>query len=270
MSEREPSGGVVDYREVDDATTQRVNRGDWDRISDDYQREHGDFLRDVGFVWSPEGLDEADAHLLGDVSGRRVLEVGCGAGQCGRWLVASGARAVGIDLSFRQLQHGRRIDAESAVRLPTACGTITALPFASASVDVVCSAFGGFPFVVDIGSAFAEVRRVLRRGGVCVCSLPHPVKWMFPDDPTMSGLTVSRSYFDRRSYVELDEAGQPSYAEPHHTVGDWVAAAMGAGFVLRRLLEPAWPPGHTDVWGGWGPERGRMVPGTLILDLVSS
>ena len=62
--------------------TIRANRGDWDRSADEYQAVHGEFLRDVGFVWSPEGLDEADAHLLGDVAGKRVVEVGCGAGQC--------------------------------------------------------------------------------------------------------------------------------------------------------------------------------------------
>lgn len=259
-----------DYREVDDATAQRANRGDWDRTADDYQREHGDFLRDVGFVWSPEGLDEADVHLLGDVAGRRVLEVGCGAGQCGRWLTAAGARTVGIDLSLRQLQHSRRIDGESGIHLPTACATVTALPIADASVDLACSAFGALPFVVDVVSAFREVRRVLRAGGTFVCSLPHPVAWIFPDDPTVAGLTVSRSYFDRRSYVELDEAGRPSYAEPHHTVGDWIAAAVAARFVVRRLLEPAWPEGHERVWSGWGPDRGRLVPGTLILDLLAA
>nr|MBA2561125.1 SAM-dependent methyltransferase [Propionibacteriales bacterium] len=55
----------VDYRDVSDAEAQRANRSDWDLGADDYQREHGYFLRDVGFVWSPEGLDEAEARLLG-------------------------------------------------------------------------------------------------------------------------------------------------------------------------------------------------------------
>ena len=30
------------------------------------------------------------------------------------------------------------------------------------------------------------------------------------------------------------------------------------------LLEPEWPEGHDRVWGGWGPERGRLLPGTAI------
>ncbi|MEV4089786.1 hypothetical protein AB0J43_56920, partial [Nonomuraea fuscirosea] len=43
----------------------RANRGWWDGNADDYQVEHGGFLRDSGFVWGPEGLDEAAAGLLG-------------------------------------------------------------------------------------------------------------------------------------------------------------------------------------------------------------
>src|SRR5680860_1361712 len=78
-------------RTVTETETQRANRGDWDRTADEYQDMHGAFLRDVGFIWSPEGLDEAAAGLLGDVAGKSVLEVGCGAGQCGRWLKDQGA-----------------------------------------------------------------------------------------------------------------------------------------------------------------------------------
>ncbi len=144
-----------------------------DRTADQYQAEHGDFLRDVGFVWSPEGLDEADARLLGDVAGKRVLEVGCGAGQCGRWLVTQGARPVGFDLSLRQLHHSHRIDRDSGVRLPVVCATATDVPFADSSVDVAFSAYGALPFVRDADRVLREISRVLRaRWSLRVLDLP--------------------------------------------------------------------------------------------------
>ncbi|MEJ7630547.1 MAG: class I SAM-dependent methyltransferase [Nocardioidaceae bacterium] len=253
------------FRAVTAEETLRANRADWDRTADDYQREHGEFLRDVGFVWCPEGLDEAEARLLGDVDGRRVLEIGCGAGQCSRWLVTRGASVAGVDLSLRQLQHSRRIDDSTAISVPTACATATSLPIASGSVDIVCSAFGAFPFIVDIGVALGEVARVLRPGGRLVFSVVHPTRWMFPDDPSADGLTVSRSYFDRTPYVETDATGRPTYVEPHHTLEDWTRALVGAGLTLTYLHEPAWPAGHDRVWGAWGPVRGMLVPGTLII-----
>ncbi len=252
----------AEFRQVDEATAAQANRGDWDAEADDYLREHGDFLGDDRFVWCPEGVDEADVRWLGQVRGRRVLELGCGAGQCSRWLARQGAEVVGLDLSWRMLQHSRRLDEETSVDVPLVCATVTALPCADAAFDLVCSAFGALPFVVDLRCALAEVARVLRPGGRCVFSVVHPVRRMFPDDPTESGLTVQRSYFDRSAYVEVDDEARPTYVEPHHTLGDWLAAIVDAGLVLHALQEPEWPAGHDRVWGGWGPIRGALVPGT--------
>ena len=101
-------------------------------------------------------------------------------------------------------------------------------------------------------------------GGRAAFSVVHPVRRMFPDDPTEAGMTIARSYFDRAAYVETADDGQPLYVEPHHTVGDWVGAIGASGLVLDQVLEPEWPPGHTRVWGGWGPVRSAMLPGTAI------
>ena len=252
-------------RTVSDAETQRANRRDWDAYADDYQATHGEFLRDIGFVWCPEGVDEADAKVLGDVAGRDVLEVGCGAAQCARWLTVRGARAVGLDIAERQLQHARRIDDETGVAVPTVAGTATALPFPAASFDVVFSAFGALQFVADAALAVAEAARVLRPGGRFAFSVTHPVRWTMPDDPTRAGLVVTSSYWDRTPYVEQDDAGRVTYVEHHRTLGDWVGLLAGEGFRIERLLEPEWPAGHDRIWGGWGPERGALVPGTAII-----
>ena len=115
-----------------DREAERANRADWDTEADSYQQEHGEFLGDARFVWGPEGLDEEQIRILGDVRGLRVLDLGCGAAQCARWLRTQGALAVGVDLSWRQLQHARRIDEETSIPVPTVCGSALALPFADA------------------------------------------------------------------------------------------------------------------------------------------
>ena len=255
----------VERRHVDEIESRRANSADWDRYADEYQSTHGEFLGDIGFVWGPEGLTEAEAGVLGPLDGRVVLEVGSGAGQCSRWVVARGGRAVGVDLSYRQLQHARRIDEATGVPVPSVLGTATALPFADDAFDVVFSSFGALQFVADIEVAVAETARVLRPGGRYAFSITHPTRWMFPDDPGEEGLVASQSYWDRTPYVEVDDAtGEVAYVEHHRTLGDWVSLLARNGFRITDLLEPEWPAGHERIWGGWSATRGRFTPGTAL------
>ena len=264
MDERRPAV-AVEHREAGPAESARANRRWWDGEAPAYQAEHGEFLGDADLLWCPEGLREADAHLLGDVAGRDVLEVGCGAAQGARWLAAAGARVTAFDVSHGQLREARRLDARTGVRVEHLVqADAQFLPFRSAVFDVVVSAFGGFPFVADSARAMREAARVLRPGGRFVFSVTHPTRWAFPDDPGPRGLTVQQSYFDRTPYVEVDEAGEASYVEHHRTLGDRVRELVAAGLVLEDLVEPEWPEGHAREWGQWSPLRGRLMPGTAI------
>ncbi len=252
------------YSDVDDDSARWANRGYWDATADDYQAEHGAFLGDADFLWCPEGLREADAGLLGEVRGRTVLEIGCGGAQCARWLITRGAEVVALDLSAGQLRHARALSASTGVAVPLVQADATRLPLADASVDTACSAFGAIPFVADSAAVMHEVARVLRPGGRWVFSTTHPMIWSFPDHPGKEGLTVVRSYFDRRAYVERDWAGRTTYAETHRTLGDRVRELAAAGLRLLDLIEPEWPAGHDRIWGQWGPVRGRFFPSTAI------
>jgi len=255
--------GFTGYHELPDG----VGGGHawWDTAAAEYLAEHGDFLGPADFCWCPEGLREADAQLLGDVTGRRVLEVGAGAAQCSRWLAGRGAAVVATDVSRGMLDQARRIDAELGTRVPLVQADARALPFADATFDIAFTAFGALPFVARPAEVHAEVARVLVPGGRWVFSVTHSLRWAFPDDPSERGLRATRSYFDRRPYVETDDAGRLTYAEHHRTLGDHVADVTGAGFRLEALLEPEWPAGHERTWGGWGPVRGAILPGTAIV-----
>lgn len=251
------------FRPVPDGDTGRAGRTWWDRSASAYLAEHGEFLGPTDFVWCPEGLREEDVGLLGPVTGRRVLEVGCGAGQCTRWLIRHGARAVGLDTSTGMLAAGRGLDSRTGVPAPTLCADARSIPIADATVDIAFSAFGAIPFVPDAARVHAEVARVLRPGGLWVFAVTHPVRWAFPDDP--EGLTAIRSYFDRTPYVETDPDGTIVYAEYHRTVGDHIADLVAADLEILGVVEPRWPAGLDRTWDGWGPVRGAYLPGTMIV-----
>lgn len=266
MQQHWPHPPVTAHRRpVTEEESRLANGADWDRYADEYQATHGEYLGDAGFLWGPEGLTEAEAGVLGPVADRDVLEVGSGAGQCSRWVRGQGGRSFGLDLSHRQLQHSRRIDEETGVVVPSVRGTATHLPFRDDSFDVVFCSFGALQFVADIDRAVAETARVLRPGGRFAFSITHPTRWMFPDDPTIEGLTATQSYWDRTPYVEVDDStGATAYAEHHRTLGDWVRILSGAGFRITTLLEPEWPERNDRLWGGWSRVRGRLTPGTAV------
>jgi SAM-dependent methyltransferase len=266
---------IVGYAEVPAPAAVAANRTWWDEEADAYQAEHGEFLAGssgelagADFVWCPEGLREETVRLLGpadSLRGKRVLEVGCGAAQCARWLVAQGASVVAVDLSAGQLRHAlAAVQGDPGPAPLLIQADASALPLSDASVDVACSAFGAVPFVTDSAAVMNEVARVLRPGGRWVFSTNHPMRWCMPDDPGPAGLVVERSYFDRRPYVEVTPDGRPVYVEAHRTLGDRIRELVAARFRVLDVIEPEWPAGHTRPWGQWSPLRGKLFPGTVI------
>jgi SAM-dependent methyltransferase len=251
-------------RDLSAAASLHASRSWWDGAAADYQVEHGDFLGDSDFLWCPEGLRESQAHLLGDVAGQRVLEVGAGGAQCSRWLAGQGARPVAMDVSANQIRHAQRLATRTGITVPLAVADAQQLPFATASFDLACSAYGAVPFVADSAAVMSEVARVLRPSGRWVFSVTHPIRWCFLDDPGPGGLVAKTSYFDRRPYVEQDENGRATYVEHHRTIGDRVRELVAAGLVLDDIVEPEWPDDHERVWGQWSPLRGKLLPGTAI------
>ncbi|MEO9220658.1 MAG: class I SAM-dependent methyltransferase, partial [Mycobacteriaceae bacterium] len=142
-----------------------ANRRWWDADADDYHAEHGAFLGEADLVWCPENLRESAAGLLGEVTGRRILEVGCGSAPCSRYLTGMGADLVAFDLSVGMLRHARVAAERTGIDVPLVQADVCELPFADASFDIAFSAFGAIPFVADSAGAMREVARVLRPHG---------------------------------------------------------------------------------------------------------
>jgi ubiquinone/menaquinone biosynthesis C-methylase UbiE len=252
---------------ADPVETARANRSWWDGEADDYYAEHGAFLGDDDLVWGPEGLREADAGLLGEVRGKQLLEIGAGAAQCSRYVARLGAHVVATDISGGMLRQGLglnlRFAGASGLNVPLVQCDAAGLPFDDGSFDTVFTSYGAVPFVADSAAVMAEAARVLRAGGRFVFSTTHPIRWALPDDPGYPGLTVTSSYFDRTPYVE-QVSGVTSYVEHHRTLGDRVRELTAAGLRLVDLVEPEWPDENQQVWGGWSPLRGTLIPGTAI------
>lgn len=105
----------------------------------------------------------------------RVLDVGAGTGVSTAEFTATGAFAVGVDLSLGMLAAGRR----HRPGLPLLGGDALSLPFSDGSFDAVTISFA-LRNVVEPGAALAELLRVTRPGGrLVVCEFSHPTNPLF-------------------------------------------------------------------------------------------
>lgn len=235
----------------------------WDMIAPYYQAEHQiptDFVH-----YGPHCPNEDQLQLIGDVRGKRVLEIGCGGGQCAIAFAKRGAIATGIDISNKQIEFARALAAREGVEVTFLRGDVEDLSaIADASQDVVFSAYA-LQFVEHMDRCFGEVARVLAPGGLFVFSLDHPFWYCLAEKE----LLVESSYFDTAYWYEWEQAGMsthPRMTEYHRTLGEWYRLLRGAGFEVLDIIEPEpVESGSGQDWGEYyAPERQKMVPATII------
>ncbi|HEX7168813.1 MAG TPA: class I SAM-dependent methyltransferase [Acidimicrobiales bacterium] len=234
------------------------NAAAWDRHSSGYQA--GAQLPTDVAVYGPDIPTEADLRLLGNLSGKRVLELGCGGAQCSIAFAKQGAIAIGVDYSGEQLAYARRLCDREGVRVELHHGDLADLAFVRGeSIDLVFSAFA-FGYVEDLNRVFRQVHRVLKQNAPLVFSLPHPAYTMI-DDTADEPLLVRRSYFDR-SPVDFDWNGI-RFTHFHHTLSDLFMGLMRSGYRLDTVLEPE--PVASGPRSMFWAETFRYVPRTLIV-----
>ena len=209
------------------------NRLDWDRVSDEYQREHGDQLRDSGgLAWGVWQLSESELNVLGDVAGKDVLEFGCGAAQWSIALARLGANVTGLDVSSRQLVHARELMAAAHVDFPLVCGSAEATPFADRSFDVVFCDWGAMTFC-DPRLTVPEAARLLRDGGLfafsngtAILECASDLSASHPHD------LLINDYFGMHELPDPD--GPTIFQLPY---GEWIRLFVQSGFRIESLLE---------------------------------
>lgn len=101
----------------------------------------------------------------GDVSGRRVLDVGCGGGYLCEEFAKVGYAVIGIDPSQNTLEAARAHAAQNCLRVDYEKARAEALPFGNSLFDCVCCC-DVLEHVDSIDHTVSEIARVLKPGGL--------------------------------------------------------------------------------------------------------
>lgn len=165
----------------------------------------------------------------------RLLDAGCGTGG-----FLARLRRERPDQPAAGLEYHPDAAARAAAKsgVPVLAGTVNAMPFADASFSVVVSLDVLSHAAVDPGLALAEMRRVLRPGGVLIVNLPA-FDWLHSTHDVR--VQNARRFTARSAAALLADAGLLQ-VRPHY----WNSLLLPMMVLHRKMLASA-PEGRSDV-----------------------
>ncbi|MEU7482182.1 class I SAM-dependent methyltransferase [Lentzea sp. NPDC042327] len=197
----------------------------------------------------------AIVNLAGDVTGRRILDAGCGSGPISKVLRDRGAAVVGFDRSAKMVELARqRLGDDADLRV---ADISQPLPYPDGAFDD-CVAALVLHYLEDWSAPLAELRRVLKPGGRLIVAVNHPIMLKILDRKT--------DYFATTKWTdEYDFNGQKAtltyWHRPLHAMTD---AFTAAGFRTAVISEPPPAPEAHELF----PDEMAEFPGGAFLSFL--
>jgi len=183
--------------------------------------------------------------------GKRVLEVGCGAGTDLMRFARGGARVSGVDIAPSAIALAKQNFAQQGLEADVREGDGEHLPFADASFDLVY-AHGVVQYTTNDRALVDECRRVLAPGGTAVFQVYNRISWLnalskimkvpleHDDAPVLRKYSIGefRALLDGFSSVRIVEERFPVKSRLH---GGWKGTVFNTFFVgTFKALPRAW------------------------------
>jgi len=220
-----------------------TNRARWDDDARNWvEAGHRNWEKSES-AWGIWHVPESQLHVLPEVTGLDVVELGCGTAYQSAWLARRGARVVGIDNSRAQLATAQRFQREFGLEFPLIHADAEAVPLASASFDLAISEYGACLWC-DPYRWIPEAARLLRPGGRLIflgnsVLLTLTMPDLEADGP--AGECLIRDYFGMHRFAWPDDPG----IEFHLGYGDWIRLFRANDFEVEDLVEVRPPEGST-------------------------
>jgi len=198
--------------------------------------------RHVLDAMEPEG-DFAQRHLLnpvllrmlGDVTGRRVLDAGCGHGYFSRMLADRGAHVVGVEPAESLLAYALEKETERRQGITYVKADLCRLPVLGGPFDAVVASMV-LMAMPDWTAAMRACVGVVRPGGVFVFSIVHPCF------EQLAASWQAHGEYRVREYLTDYEIPGPYATDFHRPLSAYVNQLARLGCSLRETAEPGLDP----------------------------
>ncbi|MDR2686182.1 MAG: methyltransferase domain-containing protein [Oscillospiraceae bacterium] len=240
--------------------TLQQNQTSWNAIADDW----------FGATALPEyGCrmpTEAQLNLFGDVSGKRLLDIGCGSGHSLLYHARRGAGELwGLDISSRQLENARGLLRENGYDARLFCSPMEENPgLPQGWFDFVYSIYA-IGWTVDLQATLRHAASYLRPGGAFIFSWDHP--FMHCVDARDGRYVLDGGFFDGRPFT-FEKGGMPMTLA-NRKCSDYINALAEAGFSVERMVEETdaetlrGPSEFSSAY--YAPGKARLMPLSFVM-----
>lgn len=182
-----------------------------------------------GFLPSEDKLN-----LLGDLSGKSVLEIGCGNGRSLEYAARRGATELwGLDISSNQIARTKEYLETKNITANLICSPMEnecGLP--TNYFDAVYSIYG-IGWTTDLDTTFKRIHSYLKKDGVFVFGWSHPIHKCVSVEN--GKLIFSNSYFNEEWYRA--EMSDKEIMLSNRMLSTYINALANNGFVIEKLVE---------------------------------
>ncbi|MDH5439090.1 MAG: class I SAM-dependent methyltransferase [Candidatus Bathyarchaeota archaeon] len=223
---------------------------EWDEVAEsfsDFVREGKDYFRDA--LNNP-----ATFKLIGNVKGKKVLDLACGEGYNTRVLAKKGATVVGVDFSEKLIELARHLEIKERLGITYYVADAANMEKIQSNHFDLVTCFMALQDVEHYKQAISEVARVLKENGRFIFSIPHPcfighvvkdggsvTRWMYEDGTTEKSFVI-RQYFGIGKYEvqwDMERIAKPFKTTAfHRTLTDYFLSLHRSGLLVSRLVEP--------------------------------
>jgi ubiquinone/menaquinone biosynthesis C-methylase UbiE len=179
--------------------------------------------------------------LVGDISGKKILDLACGQGYFARLLKEKGAIVYGSDISSLLIKKAKSMGDDIVYTIESA----DRLSYKNNSFDSIISVLA-FQNIRDIAQVFSECSRVLTPEGKLIIVLNHPAfrvpkhsDWMFNEKTHTQVRTIDKYLSEAKIQITM-HPGKKDGVETisfHRPLQYWFKVSAKAGFVVTRLEE---------------------------------